>query len=707
VCALAGEKVELIGTVVDANGSLVHAKESPTLLYQDQIISADEMTYDHNSSIVEAIGSVNAFKAGQYHAISDYSKLNLETDTRYSKPYFMFDQASGAWIGSDEAKGCENKVDLSSGMLSGCDAADPLWKIHFSSADYDTQAQWVNIYNARLYIEDVPVMYLPYFGYPTDRTRRSGLLIPTFGLSSDEGLFYEQPIYWAPTNWFDATFRPQIRTSRGSGAYVDMRFVDSPHSKGSIQLGYFKEQSDYVEEKHLANDVHYGYGFNYEHRGILQDWFGLDSEAQTGLYVDASWMNDVDYFNLLRNRKIDNVTAHQILSRANGFYDDGTNYLGTYFKYYKDLTTDNNDQTLQTLPTLQYHRYTQGFLQDHLLINGDVSANNFYRPNGTSATQSDFKVPVVLQTSLFDDFLDVSYTADGFVQTTSFYGTPLNNEPKSNYSSGYYAQLAHIFALSSSLTKGYGDLTHVVVPSVSYVLAGKREYDGYYDDYRNSCDVSSSNYAGQACEFFNIEDPSDKLSLGFDNFLFDTGKQFLVDRLRQTFRYGNGGGSYYGELQNELEWEITQAISYYNQTSYNDDRNRITKEQNTLRYHDTAITAGISNYYTDDIYDNNGLSDVRYTSYWTADASYQYNRYYRAFGKIAYDYHESITKHVEVGFLYTQRCWDLGVRLVNNRRPILTNDSTTNSYIDDSYVFVSIALKPIGGSEFSYKTSGN
>ena len=204
---LGSDRVEFFGTQADMNGSIAHSAGNPVIFYQDQVLSAAEMTYDRNTSIVEAKGSVNVFKANQYHAISDYARFDLTKNTRYSKPYYMFDQASGVWLSTEEAEGCENEIDLASGAVSGCNSTDPLWKIRFSSADYDTEAMWVNLYNARLEIEDVPVFYLPYFGYPTDRTRRSGLLIPSFGWSNSEGFYYQQPIYFAPRNWWDLELR--------------------------------------------------------------------------------------------------------------------------------------------------------------------------------------------------------------------------------------------------------------------------------------------------------------------------------------------------------------------------------------------------------------------------------------------------------------------------------------------------------------------
>ena len=702
---LGEERVELIGTVVDANGSVATAVGDPVVLYQDQILSADELTYDRNTSIIEAKGNVNVFKAKQYHMLSDYSRVDLINETRYSKPYYMVDQTSGTWISTDEAQACKNEIDLASGSVSGCDSVDPLWKIRFSSADYDTEDMWVNLYNARLHVNDVPLFYLPYFGYPTDRTRRTGLLIPSFGLSNSEGFYYQQPIYFAPQNWWDAEFRPQIRTSRGSGMYTDFRFVDTASSQGSLRLGYFKEQAQYAKENDLANNKHYGYDVNYRHSAPLREWFDLKLEGESGLYADGSWMNDVDYLNLQQSDETQNVTANQVLSRINAYYSSEDNYFGTYLKHYQYLDQESNDQTIQTLPSFQYHRYLESFLNNHLLISGDAIATHFYRPDGKRALQGDFTLPVTFQSALFDEYLDFSYTATAFSNVIGFYGNPKSDDT-TNYEQGLYAQLDHTLSLSSTLVRPYESLTHVISPIVSYTEAGNRYYNGYYETYHENgdCAVGSTN---PACEYYSLNEPSDTLSFGVNNYLFEGGKQFFVDRLSQNFRYDDQG-SYYGELQNELEWEISSAISYYNQTAYNHDRNRITKEQNTLRYNDGIVTAGVSHYYTDELRYDSALSHnvTEYASYWTADAAYQYNRNYRFFGILAYDYREDLMKRSEIGFLYTQRCLDFGIRYVQNRRPILTN-TTGNDSVDDSYIFITLILKPIGGSEFNYKLTSN
>lgn len=692
---LGNDRVELFGTIVDTNGSVATATGNPVAVYQDQILSADELTYDHNKSVVEAKGSVNIFKAQQYHVISEYSRADLLNETRYSKPYYMLSQDTGVWMSTDEAQTCKNEIDLASGTLSGCDSNTPLWKIRFSSADYDTEEMWVNLYNARLEVKDIPLFYLPYFGYPTDNTRRTGLLLPSFGWSNSEGFYYQQPIYFAPQNWWDAEFRPQIRTSRGSGIYTDFRFIDTPSSQGSVSMGYFKEQAQYATEYDLAHIKHYGYDVNYRHTAPLREWFDLKLEGESGLYVDGSWMNDVDYLNLQHSDETQNVTNNQVMSRINTYYSSEDNYVGAYLKHYQYLDQASNAQTIQTLPSLHYHRYLENLLDDHFLISADAMATNFYRPDGKRAVEGDFTIPMTLQTALFDEYVDVSYTANATSKVIGFYGNPKSTDTDS-YEKGVYAQLDHTLSLSSTLVHPYETLTHVIAPSVSYTLAGTRYYNGYYKTYHSNgeCIVGSTN---PACEYYTLNEPSDTLSLGLNNYLFEGGKQLFVDRLSQNFRYDDQG-SYYGELQNELEWMIGKAVSIYNQTAYNHDRNRVTKEQNTVRYNDGIVNAGVSHYYSDELRNNASV----YASYWTADAAYQYNRNYRFFTILAYDYREDLLKRSEIGFLYSQRCLDFGIRYVQNRRPVLTNNVNNNS-VDDSYIFLTIILKPIGGSEFNYK----
>ncbi len=362
----AGENIEFYATNLESNSTAVKASGDVLVLYKDFYLSANEAIYDRNSSTLQLFGNIIAMKGSNYYSVGDYARLNMADEERYFFPFFMLDKSSRVWLSSLEGKAEKDDFEIQSGMLSGCDPNDPLWKIFFGSMDYNSETKWTNIYNARLHLYDIPVFYFPYFGYSLDTKRRSGLMIPSFGISSTEGLYYQQPVYIAVDNNWDVELRPQVRTNRGAGLYGTLRFVDSNVSKGSFNVGYFDEKSNYVDRYQLANDKHFGFDLNYENHKVLQRWFGLDLAGQSGLYTDVSLMNDIDYINLSQNDETQNATSNLILSRINLFYNEEDNYFGTSLRYYLDLNKKSNADTLQTLPVIQYHHYLNTFLDDHL-----------------------------------------------------------------------------------------------------------------------------------------------------------------------------------------------------------------------------------------------------------------------------------------------------------------------------------------------------
>ena len=134
---------------------------------------------------------------------------------------------------------------------------------------YDKHKQVFELYNILLYATDIPILYIPYLNFSINRERKSGLLVPKIGLSATEGLYFSQPIYYVPNWWSDYEISPQIRTSRGGGAYAKYRFADSPYSKGEISGGLFYETDSYAKEYQLSNMKHYGIDFYYKSDNVF------------------------------------------------------------------------------------------------------------------------------------------------------------------------------------------------------------------------------------------------------------------------------------------------------------------------------------------------------------------------------------------------------------------------------------------------------
>jgi LPS-assembly protein len=64
-----------------------------------------------------------------------------------------------------------------------------------------------------------------------------------------------------------------------------------------------------------------------------------------------------------------------------------------------------------------------------------------------------------------------------------------------------------------------------------------------------------------------------------------------------------------------------------------------------------------------------------------------------------------LKKSASIGFLYKKRCWDFGLKYLENNRPVLTDTGSTSIY--DRYIYFTVVLKPMMGSNsgplFEYK----
>jgi LPS-assembly protein len=665
---------------MESKENIVHASEGVTVLYQDYFLSAKSATYNRTTGELELFDNIRVNYKGTSKILGKYAKLNIAKKEKYFKPFYMLDKDSKVWISAQEGESLDKDYFITSGAVSGCDPTDPLWNMEFSSLDYDGSDKWMNVYNMRLYFGDIPVFYTPYFGYSLDKTRRTGLLMPSIGLSSAEGVFFSESLYIAEQNWWDLEITPQIRTSRGAGAYSTFRFVDSPVSHGEITLGYFKEKDTYYKENKLENISHSGFDFLYDNKDFINQWFGTNFDGQSGIYADIHLMNDVDYINLKSSNTIEQATSQQVLSRVNMFYNTDDHYVGAYFKYYLDLSKPSNEETLQKLPTLQYHYYLDTLLEDHFIYSLDLQSNNIQRQLGTSVVQTDLNIPLTLQTNMFDEYLNLSYDANIYAQHSAFRGESTSPLP-TPYEDGYILRNDHTFSANTQLTRGFENFTHVAGFGVSYTVSGGESRDGYYEDYKDSTN-----------EFYKISPVQESTQLDFIQYIYNSSaEQIVYHRLSQNISYEQNA-TQYGELENELDYKITSYLSYYNNMFYNFDEKKLSKMINRATLNGAGVRLSLSH-----LYKNNFALDesnsAKYTSYLTSTASYRYNKHYLFSAKYDYDIELDTKKNMEIGFMYTKRCWDFGIRYAENNRPILTTTGADNS-IYDKYVYFTIVLKP-------------
>jgi len=699
VVSVESKQIEVFASQVSASGNTLYAEGDVVVLYDDIYLSAQRAVLDKNSSDIELFGHIFAMQGSDLNFLGDYAHLNLNASTREFSPFYLYEKSFDVWLSTANANANPNKIDLKSGILSGCDPKKPLWKILFSSADYNLQSKWVNAYNARLLINDIPVFYTPYLGYSLDTTRRTGILAPGFGVSNDEGLFFQQPFYIVGAHWWDIELRPQIRTLRGQGLYGDFRFVDTAYSKGEISFGRFNEYSSYLQERNLTIDHHEGFGVNYSNTNLLKSWFKQSFDVQSALYIDALHMSDVEYLNLQQQDSTKFSTATQTYSRINLFLNEEKNYVGIYGKYFQDLTLQDNDYTIQNLPIIQYHHYLQSFFDNYLLANFDVTSINFYRKKGVNAQELQLDVPVTLQTALLDDFLNLSYGVNVISTGVTFENsenTDIAHRDTTRYENGSYARLDSKLSASTSLLKRFKTISHQMNIDIDYQFSSNELREGCYN--------SEKNCSSAIQEISAVTQPSETVSLEFSQFIFgDKAEKKVYHRVSQQLALVDTTLNALSEIENELEWYITPQIILYNNTFFNHARGRLSKLLDSFSFHNNHWNVTLSHLYEERF---NADTTIDYTNAITSSIQYVYNKHYSYLGKYDYDIENFIKKRSEVGFLYSKRCWDFGLRYVENNRPVLLNNNISSS-IFDKYIYITVRFKPLNQdvSEFGQKSS--
>jgi LPS-assembly protein len=223
----------------------------PVALDRSIAFQADELTYDSRNKVTVATGNVEAVQAGR-RLLADKVTYEELRDVVTAEGNVTLYEPSGEVV---HAERMEVTGDLKNGVIEDVHAiladgarlsaktgerkdgvlttandatytpcflcADdpsqaPLWQVRAAKVVHDKDKKIVEFSHSWLDISGVPVFYIPYF-YQPDPTvkRKSGLLIPGFGVSSDLGFVAKIPYFAVLSDSQDATITPWITTNEG------------------------------------------------------------------------------------------------------------------------------------------------------------------------------------------------------------------------------------------------------------------------------------------------------------------------------------------------------------------------------------------------------------------------------------------------------------------------------------------------------------
>ena len=657
------QQVELLANSVVKNGDLIEAQGDVLVYSERYVITADRGTYNQATGDLKLYGNVSLLR-GEYESTqSEEVSINLRTDEGEYLPFFYYDQRSDLWMQCNSAFSGPLYFMSKNAITSSCNVQDPDWKISFSEGRLNRETSFVHLYNTLFYVGDIPLFYLPYFAFSTDKTRRTGLLTPKVGFGAKEGLFYEQPIYFAPRHNWDLELSPQIRTERGNGLYGTLRFVDSPKSQGAITAGIFNEQSAYARKENLKNDSHYGLEVEYQRSQLISHL--LDEKAEDGLWVEAIYLNDVDYLNMKTDGE--RPTHGLATSRVNYYLAKDYDYLGLYTKYYIDTRKTSNRTTLQELPTLQYHRFSNNFFLPNLLYKLDAQFHNYTRQDGVSARQYELSLPITFYTSFWDDFLHVSVSEN-------FYFTHVKYDNRIGDSSETFYRNFHKIDFYTDLARAYPDFYHTLYTGVDYT-------------------VPSFDHGEITEDFIGTKSEYESINAKLVQYFYDdSGKKRLRHSVRQPYNMEKGVYKY-GDFENSISFYMNDSITLKNEFRYSHEFKRFSKIQSSARWDDSGYSFKIDHTI---IHENLQPKN----SYLMASFDANLGKYYNLFARVNYNIEEHFTNMWEFGVKVLRKCWDYSLVYKEVITPKLT--SAGSDSVSEKGFYIMFNLYPIGSIEYEH-----
>ena len=681
------EKLQLVAKDVDTKNNIITAVGDVVAYSPTYYLSSDKMVYDKDREILELFDNVLIIKDNKIQTQSNYAYVDMKNDIINQDPVFLMDNSSNIWSNSKEANKDKDLITLENSILSSCDCIDPIWSIRSSSSDYDTEAMWMNTYNPRLYIKNVPVFYLPYFGFPTDTTRRTGLLLPTMGYSSSEGFLYSQPIFIAPADNYDIELIPQIRTQRGYGSYANFRYADSPDSMLNLKTGYFKEFNNYRREEKLENSEHYGLDIDYERKNI----FSTKKEHQDGVFTSIRYLNDIEYI-ILKEDDGNLGTDKKVESKVNYFYNTPEYYGGVYGKYYIDASKKSNANTLQELPQVQFHSYNKELFLENLIYSIDTKAQNFTRKEGLNAKIYDITVPISYTKNILDDYMYLG-VENRTILTQYDYSNSLYNNLR--YEDGTLIQNRTSFIVGTDLIKPYSDYIHTLNLNASYDIPENLRKDG--DLYNITVKENQPLKYDELSVFPTLQEQKTiKLSLNQSIYDKENLKQFINHKMSQSILYNSVDEPKFQDLDNYIKINHDYG-SLSGKVVYNMDDNKVVEGSfdNSLSYEDLTFSAGY--YYSKKT--NNEFNTRDDLESYRLSTSYKLAKDYSIKYYENYDLQQKTRNRQGIGLNIDDSCWNLDLLLEKEITPRSRYVQSTRSY--DSYeqtiVYAVLMLKPIGG----------
>lgn len=324
--------------------------------------------------------------------LGDRAQVNTQTQAfTVDNANFAYHANNSRGTASTFRRDEEGVMYVDDATYTTCEPVSNAWLMRASSVRIDADRHFATARNARVEIQDVPVLYTPWIRFPIDDTRQTGLLFPAISLNARNGFDYAQPIYLNLAPNYDATVTPRYMQNRGAmleGGFRHLSLYDnttisgaflpsdsSNDSGSSLQTGSSTDKNSLNgNDRWLVNVTNTG--------GAGQAWHTM---------ADYTKVSDIDYFRDLGNSTLDVTSKPHLLQEvAAGYQFPNWSLNVAEIKYqtiasnlasqYKELPRVNLDGIYRFAGNLELdlrNEYIAFDNDDSRLVTGDRVRTNY------------------------------------------------------------------------------------------------------------------------------------------------------------------------------------------------------------------------------------------------------------------------------------------------------------------------------------------
>ena len=224
------------------------------ILRLDQLLRADKIVYDSETTDYDAVGHVRYQDRGMLMS-ADSAKGNADQD-QCTLDNVRYQLLSSRGNGVAERADMQDKThaELTEATFTTCGVETPQWSFKSKDMKLDQDEGIGRGHDVTFMVHDTPVFWLPYARFPLDDRRVTGFLFPDIGYSDKRGLDITLPYYLNLAPNYDATLYPRLMSDRGLMLGGEFRYL-TDSSTGMLSFEYLPNDRGVDDENILFGDA--------------------------------------------------------------------------------------------------------------------------------------------------------------------------------------------------------------------------------------------------------------------------------------------------------------------------------------------------------------------------------------------------------------------------------------------------------------------